>query len=68
MSTRSQAHGLFLLATKPAPPKELSGRLLLRLGYALLTFHSHGLRIQRGTEPAITTTAKQRLNPIPRSA
>jgi hypothetical protein len=68
MSSRLTTDRQFVLATKPVSPKEPLLLRPLRLDYALLSFHSHGPTIQRGTAPAMTTTAKERLNAIPRSA
>ena len=68
MSSLGTTNRQLLLATKPVSPKEPLLLRPLRPGYALLSFHSHGLRIQRGTAPATITRAKERLNAIPRSA
>ena len=68
MSSHLPADGQFLLATKRASRRGPLLPLPLRLDFTSLTFHSHGPRIQRGTEPAMTTKAKERLNAIPRSA
>ena len=68
MSSRLTMHGGLRRATKQALPKGSLYFLRLRYECVLSTFHSHGPRIQRGTEPAMTTTAKERLNAIPKSA
>ncbi len=68
MSTRLTTDRQLLSATKPVLSKEPLLLRSLRPVYAFLSFHSHGLRIQRGTAPAMITTAKERQSAIPSRA